>query len=120
MDIPHMDVESNGKLPHYSPKKKVMATHISRPTVSNLNIATWNVRSLAQSGKLDNIKQEMERMSVNILGMSEMRWTGAGEIQSDKFKVIYSGGQKHERGVGILLDTETGKTMKVLWQYQTG
>ena len=37
-------------------------------------IGTWNVRSMSQ-GKLEVVKQEMERMNVNILGISELKWT---------------------------------------------
>ena len=36
-------------------------------------IANWNVRTLFQKGKLENAKQEMTRMNVNILGMAEVR-----------------------------------------------
>ena len=38
-------------------------------------IGTWNVRSLNQ-GKLEVVKQEMARVNVNILGISELKWTG--------------------------------------------
>jgi len=34
-------------------------------------------------GKLEVVKQEMERMNVNILGISEIKWTGMGEFNSD-------------------------------------
>ena len=37
-------------------------------------IGTWNVRSMNQ-GKLEVVKQEMTRVNVNILGISELRWT---------------------------------------------
>ena len=37
-------------------------------------IGTWNVRSMNQ-GKLDMVKQEMERININILGISELKWT---------------------------------------------
>ena len=37
-------------------------------------IGTWNVRSLIQ-GKLEVVKQEMARVNVNILGISELKWT---------------------------------------------
>ena len=37
-------------------------------------IGTWNVRSMNQ-GKLEVVKQEMERMNINILGISELKWT---------------------------------------------
>ena len=45
-------------------------------------IGTWNVRSMNQ-GKLQVVKQEMARVKINILGISELRWTGMGEFNSD-------------------------------------
>ena len=37
------------------------------------SIGTWNVRTLHQQGKLENIVREMDRMGLNILGLSEVR-----------------------------------------------
>ena len=45
-------------------------------------IGTWNVRSMNQ-GKLEVVKQEIERMNINILGINELKWTGMGELNSD-------------------------------------
>ena len=45
-------------------------------------IGTWNVRSMNQ-GKLEVAKQEMARVNVDILGISELKWTGMGEFNSD-------------------------------------
>ena len=45
-------------------------------------IGTWNVRSMKQ-GKLEVAKQEMARVNVDILGISELKWTGMGEFNSD-------------------------------------
>ena len=42
-------------------------------------IGTWTVRSMNQ-GKLEVVKQEMARMNVDILGISELKWTGMGEF----------------------------------------
>ena len=42
-------------------------------------IGTWNVRSMNQS-ILEVVKQEMARVNVDILGISELKWTGMGEI----------------------------------------
>ena len=42
-------------------------------------MGTWNVRSMNQS-KLEAVKQEMARVNVNILGISELKWTGMGEF----------------------------------------
>ena len=43
---------------------------------------TWNARSMNQC-KLDVVKQEMARVNINILRISELKWTGMGEFNSD-------------------------------------
>ena len=45
-------------------------------------ITTWNVRSMNQ-GKLEVVKQEMARVNIDILGISELKWTGMNEFKSD-------------------------------------
>jgi len=45
-------------------------------------IGTWNFRSMNQ-GKLEVVKQEMVRLNIDILGISELKWTGMGEFNSD-------------------------------------
>ena len=44
-------------------------------------IGTWNVRSMNQ-GKLEVVKQEMTRVKIDVLGISELRWIGMGEFNS--------------------------------------
>ena len=51
-------------------------------------IGTWNVRSM-NLGKLEVVKQEMARVNVNILGTSELKWTGMGEFNSDDHYICY-------------------------------
>ena len=51
-------------------------------------IGTWNVRSMNQ-GKLEVEKQEMARMNVNILGISQLKWTGMDEFNSDDHYIYY-------------------------------
>ena len=58
-------------------------------------IGTWNVRSMNQ-GKLEVVKQEMSRMNINILRISELKWTGMGEFNSDDY-YIYDCGQESLR-----------------------
>ena len=53
-------------------------------------IGTWNVQSMNQS-KLKVVKQEMERVNVNILGISELKWTRVGEFNSDDHYIYYCG-----------------------------
>ena len=43
-------------------------------------IVTWNVRTLKQGGKLENLKEEMKKNEVSVLGVSEVQWKGHGEI----------------------------------------
>ena len=44
-------------------------------------IGTWNVRS-TNEGKLEVVKQEMARVNINNLGISELKWTGMGDFNS--------------------------------------
>ena len=45
-------------------------------------MGTWTVRSMNQ-GKSDMVKQEMARVNIDILGISELKWTGLGKFNSD-------------------------------------
>jgi len=45
-------------------------------------MGTWNVRSLHQMGKLENVMQEMSRMSIDILGTAETFWEGTGDFEA--------------------------------------
>ena len=45
-------------------------------------IGTWNVRSMNQ-GKLEVVKQEIARVNIDVLGISELKWTGMGQFNSD-------------------------------------
>lgn len=85
------------------------ATGINRDVKEKLKVAakefvvgTWNVQTLWSTGKLELLRQEMSRYKHDILGLSEMRWTMAGELNGAE--VIWSGEEKeHVRGVGFLL-----------------
>ena len=63
-------------------------------------IGTWNVRSMNQ-GKLGVIKQEMARVNVKMLGISELKWTGMCEFNSDDHYIYYCG-QESLRRNGVL------------------
>ena len=67
-------------------------------------IGTWNVRSMNQ-GKLEVVKQEMARVNVDILGISELRWTGMGECNSDNHYIYYCGQESLRiNGVAIMVN----------------
>ena len=74
-------------------------------------IRTWNVRSMNQ-GKLEVVKQEMARVNINILGISELKWTGKGEFNSDDHYIYYCGQESLRRnGVAIVVNKRTRNTV---------
>ena len=67
-------------------------------------IGIWNVRSMNQ-GKLEVVKQEMVRVNIDILGISEPKWTGMGEFNSDDHYIYYCGQESLRRnGVAIIVN----------------
>jgi len=67
-------------------------------------IGTWNVRSMNQC-KLEVVKQEMARVNVDILGISELKWTGMGEFNSDDHYIYYCGQESLRKdGVAIIVN----------------
>ena len=67
-------------------------------------IGTWNVRSMNQ-GKLEVVKQEMARVNVRILGISELKWTEMGEFNSDDHYIYYCRQKSLRRnGVAIIVN----------------
>ena len=67
-------------------------------------IGTWNVRSMNQ-GKLEVFKQEMARVNVYILGISELKWTGMSKFNSDDHYISYCGQESLKRnGVAIMVN----------------
>ena len=67
-------------------------------------IATWNVRSMNQ-GKLEVVKQEKARVNVDILGITELKWSGIGELNSDDHYIYYCGQESLRRsGVAIMIN----------------
>ena len=53
-------------------------------------IETWNVRSMNQ-GKLETVKQEMARVNIDILGISELKWTEKAKFNSEDHHIYYCG-----------------------------
>ena len=67
-------------------------------------IRTQNIRSMNQV-KLEVVKQEMARVNVDILGISELKWTGMGEFNSDDRYIYYCGQESLRRnGVASMLN----------------
>ena len=61
-------------------------------------------------GKLELVKQEMARVNVDILGISEVKWTGMGEFNSDDHYIYYFGQESLRRnGVAIMANKKSLK-----------
>ena len=54
-------------------------------------------------GKLDVLRQEMARVNIDVLGISELKWTRMGEFNSDDHYYIYDCGQESLRRYGVAL-----------------
>ena len=56
-------------------------------------------------GKLEVVKQEMARVNIDILGISELKWTAVGEFNLDDYHIYYCGQESLRRkGVAILVN----------------
>ena len=67
-------------------------------------IGTWNVMSMNQ-GKLEVVKQEIVSVNTDILGISELKWTGMGELNSDNYYIYYCGQESLRRnGLAIIVN----------------
>ncbi|CAI9726028.1 Hypothetical predicted protein [Octopus vulgaris] len=79
-------------------------------------IGTWNVRGM-NIGKLDTINKEMNRLNIDILGVSEVHWTGNGFFNSGDHTMYFSGNSKtRQHGVGFVLYKKISKCVE---SYQT-
>ena len=86
-------------------------------TPSTIRVGAWNARTMLRKGKLENVKLEMRRMGLNILGLSEVRWKEGGDFVSDGVRVMYSGGKESQRGVAVIVDNETAKRVTKVIQH---
>ena len=65
---------------------------------------TWNVRSMNQ-GKLKVVKQEMARININILGISELKWKGVGKFNPNDHYIYYCGQESlRKNGVALIVN----------------
>ena len=64
-------------------------------------------------GKLEVVKQEMERVNIDILEISELKWTGMGEFNSDDHYIYYCGQETLRRnGVEIVVNKRVSTWMQ--------
>ena len=83
-------------------------------------IGTWNVRPMNQ-GKLGVVKWEMARVNIDILGISELKWTEMGEFNSDDHYIYYCGEESLRRnGVAIMVNKRVQNAVLGCSMHDTG
>jgi len=70
---------------------------------NDLAIGTWNVRTLLQVGKMNEMAVELSRYKLDIIALQEIRWKDAGAIIKKDFTLYYSGTPKKtgQKGTGF-------------------
>ena len=64
-------------------------------------------------GKLDVVKQEMARVNIDILGISELKWTGIGKFNSDDHYIYYCGQESIRRnGVALMVNKKVRNAVR--------
>ena len=78
-----------------------------------IRLATWNVRTMFETGTTAQFTKEMERYDPVILGVSECRWPGAGRKRTGGgFTILFSGKENaHANGIALVINRSTEKTL---------
>ena len=74
-------------------------------------LATWNIRTMYETGKTVQVARQMKRYKIGVLGLSETRWLQSGQLRlSSREQLLYSGhieeGAPHTEGVALMLAPE--------------
>lgn len=97
----------------------------TRPTTiistrTTTNIGTWNVRTMFETGKTAQVAAEMRRYNLDLLGISESRWTGAGQKKLATGELLLFSGHEeanapHSQGVALML-TKMAQRALIGWE----
>lgn len=102
-----------------SPREAARPTPLLTPKRIT-KVATWNVRTMYETGKAAQVAKEMERYDVSLLGLCETRWIQSGQMRLTTGEtVLYSGHEDedapHTEGVAFMLSREAQRAL-VSWQ----
>lgn len=97
-----------------SPRQVFNDQRVLRITGLPMKISTWSVHSMYQPDEIQNIIQEMDKLKINILGISEARWPNSGYCCTENVTIYYSGSTdaQHKHGVAIMLGTNINRSVK--------
>lgn len=75
-----------------------------------LRVGAWNVRSMVRKDKLVSLKKEMDRLKLDVVGITETRIPNNNDFWTDDFRVLYSGTKGHA-GVGLIANKKVGNSI---------
>jgi hypothetical protein len=79
------------------------------------SVGFWNIRTMLEASRLSQVLKEMTNYKLDLLGLSDRRWSGSGELISATGELfLYSGRsdeEKHEHGVGLILSKAMRKSL---------
>jgi len=77
----------------------------------DVRIGTWNVRTLLKTGSLELLTREMDRCRIQLLGISETRWTGKGHFNTSEGHTVYFSGNNKggQKGVAFIANQHIAK-----------
>ena len=79
-----------------------------------MRVGCWNVQTLYQTGRMPQLVKEFDNYNMDILGVSEVRWTGTGKRRlASGHTIVFSGrsDDQHSEGVALLLNRKTEKAL---------
>ncbi|XP_071652474.1 uncharacterized protein [Temnothorax longispinosus] len=77
-----------------------------------LTLATWNVRTMLQAGKMMEVAEEVLRYGLDVVALQEVRWKGNGRIDKKNYSMFYSGSETRtgQRGTGFIINSKMKKS----------
>ena len=112
-----MTHEGNGTSPSRNSYVTQVALDHNQATAQKLHltIGTWNARTLYSADQLENVVHEMNRAKLDILGLCETRWPGNSRLELENHTMLYSGGEKHAKGVALIMTKTVEKSVLGCW-----
>jgi len=96
-----------GRMDNRRPKRVI------RNKKENIYLGTWNVLTMLQTGKMQEVAEQILQTELQIVALQEIRWKGQGQIKKDKYNLYYSckEGQTGQLGTGFLAKKEIVKNI---------
>ena len=77
-----------------------------------MNIGTWDVQTLYETGRLPQLFREFQNYKLNVLGISEMRWTESEKMHDNGMTILYSGHNTCTlTELGLILNNNAAKAL---------